>query len=42
MQPIVRRVIGLDDREDLLNGLEEIGEAYIEGWDSGSDSDDEE
>ena len=42
MQPIIRRAIGVDDREELLNGLEGIGEAYLEGWDGGSDSGDDE
>ena len=28
-----------DEREALFNGLGEIGEAYEEGWDSGSDDD---
>lgn len=29
----------MDVREALSNGLGEIGEAYEEGWDSGSDDD---
>lgn len=29
----------LHEREELFNGLGEIGEAYEEGWNSGSDDD---
>lgn len=38
MRPVIRRIVSVDEREDLLNGLEGIGEAYLEGWDGGSDS----
>ncbi|KAH0541531.1 hypothetical protein FGG08_004006 [Glutinoglossum americanum] len=40
-QSIVGRLAGLDEREALLNELGEIREAYQEGWDSGSDEDDD-
>ncbi len=29
------------EREQLGNSLGEIAEAYVEGWESGSDSDDD-
>ena len=32
-------MVPVNDREALSNGLGEIGEAYTEGWHSGSDSD---
>lgn len=35
------RVIGVDEREALLNDLGEFAEAYEEGWKSGSDDDDD-
>ncbi|MCJ1251508.1 mtDNA inheritance, partitioning of the mitochondrial organelle [Trapelia coarctata] len=37
LQAVVGRMIGLDEREALSNGLGEIAEAYEEGWSSGSD-----
>jgi len=39
LQAVVDRMIGLDEREALSNGLGEIAEAYEEGWSSGSDDD---
>ena len=39
LQKIVGRMIKLDERESLTNGLCEISEAYEEGWNSGSDRD---
>ena len=39
MQRVVSRMVGLDEREALSNGLGEISEAYEEGWNSGSDDD---
>lgn len=39
LQAVVGRMIGLDEREALSNGLGEIAEAYEEGWSSGSDDD---
>lgn len=41
LQHIVTRAIGMDEREALSNKLGEIAEAYEEGWDSGSDEDDD-
>jgi len=41
LQYIVNRAIGRDEREALSNLLGEIAEAYEEGWDSGSDEDDD-
>jgi hypothetical protein len=41
LQNVVSRAIGLDEREALSNSLGEIAEAYEEGWDSGSDEDDD-
>ncbi|KAI9740667.1 MAG: mtDNA inheritance, partitioning of the mitochondrial organelle [Claussenomyces sp. TS43310] len=38
---IVNRAIGIEEREALGNSLGEIAEAYEEGWDSGSDDDDD-
>jgi len=41
LQSVVNRAVGLDEREALYNGLGEICEAYEEGWESGSDKDDD-
>jgi hypothetical protein len=41
LRGIVSRAIGIDERESLTNSLGEIAEAYEEGWDSGSDEDDD-
>jgi hypothetical protein len=41
IQSAVRKLVGLDEREALLNELNETREAYEEGWDSGSDEDDD-
>lgn len=41
LQQIVGRAVGVDEREALSNSLGEIAEAYEEGWDSGSDEDDD-
>jgi len=41
LQQIVDKAIGTDEREALSNSLGEIAEGYEEGWDSGSDSDDD-
>ena len=38
---VVGRAIGIDEREALSNALGEMAEAYEEGWDSGSDDDDD-
>jgi len=41
LQHIASRAIGIDEREALSNSLGEIAEAYEEGWDSGTDEDDD-
>ena len=41
LQQIVNRAISMDEREALGNSLGEIAEAYEEGWESGSDEDDD-
>ena len=41
LQGVVRRFVGMEQREALFNGLGEIAEAYEEGWASGSDEDDD-
>lgn len=41
LQTVVNRAIGIDEREALSNSLGVLAEAYEEGWDSGSDSDDD-
>lgn len=38
---LVSRAAELGEREALSNSLHEIAEAYEEGWDSGSDEDDD-
>lgn len=38
---VVGRSISMEERESLTNALGEIAEGYEEGWDSGSDSDDD-
>ena len=42
LQKVVSRIANLDERESLSHSLGDIGEAYEEGWESGSgeDSDD--
>jgi len=41
MRGIVTRAVGFVEREALGNVLGEMAEAYEEGWDSGSDEDDD-
>lgn len=41
LQQIVGRAISIDEREALSNSLGVIAEAYEEGWDSGTDEDDD-
>lgn len=41
LQSIVSRAVGIDEREALSNALGVIAESYEEGWDSGSDEDDD-
>ncbi|OJD13539.1 hypothetical protein AJ78_06023 [Emergomyces pasteurianus Ep9510] len=38
LQKLASRLIGIDEREALVNGLGEISEAYQEQWESDSDS----
>jgi hypothetical protein len=42
MRHLVSRAIEIDTREALLNDLAELGEAYEAGWQSSSDSGDDE
>ena len=42
LQKVTSRAVNLDEREALSNGLGEIGEAYEEGWQSGSDNESDE
>lgn len=44
VEQVVRRMhmVSLDEREAVCNGLQTIAEEYDEGWDSGSDSDQDE
>jgi hypothetical protein len=37
----VTRLVNLEEREGLSNGLAELAEAYREDWSSGSDEDDD-
>jgi hypothetical protein len=39
VEQIVKRLVGIEEREALCNGLQVIAEEYDEGWDSGSESD---
>ncbi|USP80160.1 hypothetical protein yc1106_07434 [Curvularia clavata] len=41
LEPIIKRMINIEEREVLSNGLHVLAEEYDEGWDSGSDSDDD-
>ncbi|OAX85079.1 hypothetical protein ACJ72_00551 [Emergomyces africanus] len=41
LQKLASRLIGIDEREALVNGLGEISEAYQEQWESDSDSGDD-
>ncbi|KAF1995724.1 tubulin nucleotide-binding domain-like protein [Amniculicola lignicola CBS 123094] len=41
IEQMVRRMVSLDEREALCNSLHTIAEEYDEGWDSGSDSDED-
>ena|SRR5438045_8241563 len=41
LRNVVGRSIGVDEREALSNSLASIAEAFEEGWDSGSDDDDD-
>ncbi|KAI9687658.1 MAG: mtDNA inheritance, partitioning of the mitochondrial organelle [Bogoriella megaspora] len=37
----VRRMVAIDEREAIYNGLEELCEEYTEGWSSGSEMDED-
>jgi hypothetical protein len=39
LEQMVKRLVGIEEREALCNGLQVLAEEYDEGWDSGSDSD---
>lgn len=41
LQDIVKRSTGVDERENLTNGLGELGELYEKDWASDSDLDDD-
>lgn len=42
MGQLVGRLIGVDQREELSNGLKTLADEYEEGWDSGlEDSEDD-
>lgn len=41
IEQVVRRLVSLDEREALSNGLGVLAEEYEEGWDSGTDSDED-
>ncbi|KAK0113160.1 mtDNA inheritance, partitioning of the mitochondrial organelle [Cadophora gregata] len=41
LQNIVSRAVGVDEREALGNSLGDLAEAYQEGWDSGTEDDDD-
>ncbi|QDS77731.1 hypothetical protein FKW77_004446 [Venturia effusa] len=38
---IVGRAVGVEEREGLRSDLLRVGEEYVDGWDSGSDDDDD-
>ena len=38
LQKLVCKMISVEERESLSNGLGDLCEAYAEGWDSGSDN----
>lgn len=41
VEQIAKRLTGIEDKETLCNSLQVLAEEYDEGWDSGSDSDDD-
>lgn len=41
MEQIVRRAVGVDEREALCDGLQRICEEYEEGWEDDSGEDDD-
>lgn len=42
VEQVVKRLVGVEEREALCNGLQVMAEEYDEGWDSGAESDDDE
>ncbi|KAF2124767.1 mtDNA inheritance protein dml1, partial [Dothidotthia symphoricarpi CBS 119687] len=42
IEQLVKRLVTVNEREALCDGLQVIAEEYDEGWDSGTDSDDDE
>lgn len=42
IEQLVKRLVSVNEREALCDGLQVIAEEYDEGWDSGSESDDDE
>ena len=42
VEQLVKRLVRIEEREALCNGLQVLAEEYDEGWDSGTDSDDDE
>lgn len=42
VQQIAIRLVGMEEREALSNDLQVLAEEYDEGWDSGTESDDDE
>lgn len=41
VEQIVKRMTGIEEKETLCNGLQVLAEEYDEGWDSGTESDDD-
>jgi hypothetical protein len=41
LRTVASRFVAVEERESLTNSLAEIAESYEEGWDSGTDEDDD-
>jgi hypothetical protein len=41
VEQIVKRMVGIEEKETLCNSLQVLAEEYDEGWDSGTESDDD-
>ena len=41
LREVVGKLVSLEDREALTNSLGDIAEAYEDGWEGGSDEDDD-
>jgi hypothetical protein len=41
VEQIVKRMVGIEEKETLCNGLQVLAEEYDEGWDSGTESDED-